>query len=128
MTVVDTHAWLWLVAEPRRLGRHASQLLDQARRIGVPAICCLEVAVLAVRGRILLDRPSLEWMNAALALPRMELLGLTPAVATKAALLPDTFPGDPADRLVVATALLEAAPLVTKDRRIRRSGAVETVW
>jgi PIN domain nuclease of toxin-antitoxin system len=96
--------------------------------VGVPAICCLEVATLAVRGRISLDRPSLEWILDALALPRVELLALTPAVAVKAAGLPATFPGDPADRLIVASALLESATLVTRDDRIRRLSTLETVW
>ena len=128
MTVLDTHAWIWWVSEPARLGKGARRLLDGAKRVGVPAICCLEIATLAARGRITLDRPPLEWMHEALALPRVELLALTPAAALKAAALPSTFPGDPADRLVVATALLEAAILVTRDHRIRRSGLVETVW
>ena len=128
MTVLDTHAWIWWVSAPGRLGRSARRTLDTARRIGVPAICCLEVAALAARGRITLDRPALEWMHAALALPRVELLALSPAVAVKAAGLPVSFPGDPADRLIVATALIEAATLVTKDERIRRSSTVETMW
>jgi PIN domain nuclease of toxin-antitoxin system len=128
MTVLDTHAWIWWVSEPARLGKSARRVLDGAKRIGVPAICCLEVATLAARGRITLDRPPLEWIHEALAAPRVELLALTPAVAVKAAALPSTFPGDPADRLVVATALIDAAILITKDGRIRQSGIVETVW
>ena len=128
MTILDTHAWIWWVSEPARLGKGARRSLDHARRVGVPAICCLEVAVLAARGRITLDRPTLEWMQDALALPRTELLALSPAVAVKAAGLPASFPGDPADRLIVATTLLEAATLVTRDDRIRRSSLVPTVW
>jgi PIN domain nuclease of toxin-antitoxin system len=115
VTVVDTHAWIWWVSEPARLGRTARRALDRATHIGVPAICCLEVAALAARRRITLDRPPLEWMNASLALPHVELLPLTPAVAVRAAALPAAFPGDPADRLIVASALLEAAALVTRD-------------
>jgi PIN domain nuclease of toxin-antitoxin system len=128
MTVLDTHAWIWWVSEPARLGKRARRILDGAKRVGVPAICCLEVATLAARGRITLDRPPLEWIHDALAQPRVELLALTPAVAVKAAALPSTFPGDPADRIVVATAMIESAILVTKDDRIRRSGIVETNW
>ena len=128
MTVVDTHAWIWWVSEPDRLGGAARRVLEGAKRVGVPAICCLEVAALEARGRISLDRPPLEWMLAALALPHVELLPLTPAVAVKAAALPATFPGDPADRLIVATAMLESAALVTRDGRIRRSRTAEVVW
>ena len=128
MTVLDTHAWIWWVSEPARLGKSARRVLDGATRVGVPAICCLELATLAARSRITLDRPPLEWIHEALAQPRVELLALTPAVAVRAAALPATFPGDPADRLIVATALIETATLVTKDEGIRRSRIVETVW
>lgn len=128
MTILDTHAWLWWVGEPARLGTKARRLLGEARRIGVPAICCLEVAALAARERISLDRPVLAWLQESAALPRVELMALTPAIAVKAASLPAAFPGDPADRLIVATALIEGAMLVTKDDRIRQSGVVQTVW
>ena len=128
MTVVDTHAWLWWVGEPARLGREARRSLDSAKRIGVPAICCLEVAALAARGRVTLDRPPLAWMQQALAMPRVELLPLTPAIAVKAAGLPSSFPGDPADRLIVASALVEGAVLVTRDAAIQNASVVETVW
>jgi PIN domain nuclease of toxin-antitoxin system len=128
MIVVDTHAWVWWVSDPTRLGKAARRSLDAAKRIGVPAICCLEVATLAVRGRISLDRPTLEWMHDALADARIELLPLTPAVAVKAADLPEDFPGDPADRIIAATAILESAVLVTKDDRIHKAAVVRTVW
>ncbi len=128
MTILDTHAWIWSVSEPARLGRGARRVLERARRVGVPAICCLEVAALAARGRITLDRPPLEWLQDALGMPRVELIALSPAVAVKAAGLPSSFPGDPADRLIVATALVEAGTLVTKDERIQRSSLVPTVW
>jgi PIN domain nuclease of toxin-antitoxin system len=128
VTILDTHAWLWWVAEPARLGRAARRTVETAKRIGVPAICCLEVATLAIRGRITLDRPILEWLNDALAASHTELISLTPAIAVKAAELPAAFPGDPADRLIVATAIVEAGALVTKDERIRQSGTVRVVW
>lgn len=128
MTVVDTHAWIWWLSEPVRLGARARRTLDGAKRIGVPAICCLEVAVLASRGRMTLDRPLLEWLHDALAVPRVDLLPLSPAVAVKAAALPASFPGDPADRLIVATAQIESAPLVTRDDRIHQASLVTTVW
>lgn len=128
MTVLDTHAWLWWVGDPVRLGRAGRRAIDQAESIGIPAICCLEVAALAARGRVELDRPVLDWLHAALALPRVALLPLTPAVAVKAANLPASFPGDPADRLIAATAIVESATLVTKDERIRTFTDVSTVW
>jgi PIN domain nuclease of toxin-antitoxin system len=126
--VLDTHAWLWWASESPALGRAARREIDRARHIGVPAICCLEVATLAARGRIVLDRPTLRWLDEALAEPRVDLMPLTPAVAAKAAELGADFPGDPADRLIVATAILQSATLLTKDRRVASFPGVTTAW
>jgi PIN domain nuclease of toxin-antitoxin system len=128
MIVLDTHAWLWWVSDPARLGRAAAREIDRAKAIGIPAICCLEVAVAATRGKIALDRPALEWLHAALALPLVELMVLTPAIAAKAAEWPASFPGDPADRLIAATAVIESALLITKDRQIRGQPGVRSAW
>ena len=128
MIVLDTHAWLWWVSAPARLGRLARRQIDEARKVGIPAICCLEIATLAARGRIGLDRPVLAWLQDSLARPDVDLLPLTPAVSVKAAELPTDFPVDPADRLIVATAILESAMLVTKDQRIQQYAGVRTVW
>ena len=61
-------------------------------------------------------------------LPKMELMPLTPPIAVKATQLGRDFPGDPADRLIVATTILESAMLITKDSRIRDYKAVNTIW
>lgn len=127
MIVLDTHAWLWWVSAPARLGRDAARMLAAATRVGVPAICCLEVAAAVSRGRITLDRDVGDWLDAALSLPRVKLLPLTPRVAVLATTL-DDFHGDPADRLIVAAALAESCPLITRDQRIRRYKTVSSVW
>lgn len=127
MIVLDTHAWLWLASEPARLGRSGRAALRRDQVRGVAAISCWEVAMLAARGRIALDRDPVAWMEEALAAERLELLPLTPAVAATSAALAD-FHGDPADRLIVATALVHGATLLTRDERIRAAGAVKTVW
>ena len=101
--------------------------IQGSERIGVAAVSCFEVAAAVAKGRITLDRGTLEWLQQALSAPRLELLPLTPAVAVKATML-GRFHGDPADRLIVATAILESAVLVTKDQRIRKHEAVSTIW
>jgi len=125
--VLDTHAWIWWVSEPARLGRRGRAAIEAADRIGVPAVCCFEVAAAASRGRIGLDRAPLDWLEQALALPRTHLLPLTPAVSVKATQL-GSFHGDPAGRLIVATAIIESARLVTRDRKIRSYPSVTTIW
>jgi PIN domain nuclease of toxin-antitoxin system len=124
--VLDTHAWLWLVSDPKRLGRAAVEAIDQADELGVSAISCWEIAMLAAKGRIALDRPTLDWLEAALAGSSVTLPPVDPGVATLAATLP--LHGDSADRLIVATALIRPVPLVTKDEAIQESGLLQTVW
>lgn len=127
MIVLDTHAWIWLASDPSQLGRAAARALRAARSRGVAAISCWEVAMLAAAGRIELDRDAVAWMDDSLRAERIELLPLTPAVAAVSAQL-EALRGDPADRLIVATALTHGAALVTCDERIRASGVVKTVW
>lgn len=124
MIVVDTHVWFWLVTEPGRLSPPAAEAVDAAEKVGVAAISCWEIAMLVAKGRLLLDRPTSDWLKAALA--GSVLLPLDPDVAELAARL--AMHGDPADRLSVATALTQGATLVTKDDAIRRSGLVQTIW
>jgi PIN domain nuclease of toxin-antitoxin system len=125
--VLDTHAWLWWVGEPRRLGRRTARAIDDADRIGIAAVSCFEVAAAVAKGRVILDRPPLHWLQDALALPKVELLPLTAAVAVNAIQLA-AFHGDPADRLIVATTIIEGAVLATMDRRLRGYAVVQTVW
>ena len=128
MTVLDTHAWIWWMSDPDRLSRRAAAAIRSARQLGVSAISCWEFARLVARRRIAIDRGPLDWIRGALSQPGVELLAVTPIVAVQAAQLPDSFPGDPCDRLIMASALSEGASLVTKDDRLRRSGLVEAIW
>jgi PIN domain nuclease of toxin-antitoxin system len=128
MILLDTHAWVWWISKPSELSRAARHKIGTETRIGVSAISCLEVATAVAKGRISLDRDPLLWLEQALALPKMELLPLTPAVAVKATQLGNDFPGDPADRIIAATSILESAALITKDSRIREYAAVNTIW
>ena len=127
MIVADTHALIWWITDPSRLSARAREVLDSTIVVGVPAIVCWEVAALAERRRISIDAPAFDWLNEVLLLPRVTLLPLTIDVAAAAAKLRDPI-RDPADRLIVATALRMGAPLVTKDHKIIASGVVTTIW
>jgi PIN domain nuclease of toxin-antitoxin system len=125
MILVDTHALLWWLSSPHKLSRRAARTLKSARRVGVAAISTWEIAMLVTKGRIRLDRPALEWINDALAVERVELVPLTPAIAVHAARFP---PGDPADRIIAATAVIEGVPLISADERIAALAGVEIIW
>ena len=128
MIVPDTHVWVWWAAATQRLPAPARHAIDSADRLGVCAISLWEVAMLVAKRRLEFDRDPLVWLKQALALPRIELLPLSPEEAIAATPLPAAFQGDPADRLIVATTNQHRARLVTRDARIRRFEGVTTVW
>lgn len=128
MILLDTHAWIFMVDDPKRLGRAARRAITKADRIGVAAVSMWELALLIEKGRLSLDRELLEWIRDALGQARVELLPMTPAVVATAHQLRGALDGDPGDRIIVATALVEGVKLVTKDGRITDSGIVPVVW
>lgn len=126
MIVADTHALIWWVNGTPELSPRAKRQLD-ANPISIAAITCWEIAFLVVRGRVDVGGDVLTWLNRVLTIPQLDLVPLSAEIAVIAANLPDPI-RDPADRLIVATALHHQVPLVTKDGRIRESGLVQTVW
>lgn len=129
MTVLlDTHAWIWWVADPDRLSERAAEAIAGAGAILVASISCWEVAMLVAKGRMSVDRPLERWIREALARPGLEAVPLLPSVATAAGMLDAAFPGDPADRLIYATARARGAELLTRDRRLRQYDPRTARW
>lgn len=128
MIVLDTHAWVWWVSKPEKLGKRAAREIGKASRVGVPAICVWEVAIKAEAKKLRFDRPYDIWIDAALSDdPRVELLPLLPRIAVAAVQLSWTH-SDPADRFIVASARAHGALLVTADEAIHASGLVRCAW
>ena len=128
MIVLDTHAWIWWVADPARLSTAARKAIDKERVRGICAISVWELAVLIQRGRLVLDRDVADWVRDALAVPGVEVLPLTPEIALAAGGPALDLHGDPADRVIAATTLVHRARLVTKDERLRAVQALDTLW
>jgi PIN domain nuclease of toxin-antitoxin system len=126
--VLDTATWIWRASDPKRLTTGARRAIDQAERALVSAISVWEVAMLVAKRRIQLDRPVEAWVDIALALPGIQLAPLEPAIAVRSAKLPGEFHPDPADRIIVATALERAVAIITPDERIRSYPHVQTAW
>jgi PIN domain nuclease of toxin-antitoxin system len=124
--VADTHALIWWSGSAAELSPTGRAVLDVGP-VSVPSIVCFEVALLARRRRVDLSIDPLEWLARLFQLSNVVLVPITPAIAVLAANLPDPI-RDPADRLIVATALHLRVPLVTKDAKIREAGVVETIW
>lgn len=126
MLVLDTHVWVWLVAGDTTLSPEARRAIEQAAADGavlVPAIAVWEVAMLEARGRLVLGQPVLQWVEQALSAPGLDLAPFSPDVAVESVQLPAPFHDDPADRMIVATARVAGATLVTRDRQILDYGA-----
>lgn len=126
--VLDTHAWLWWTIESDRLSRRASEAIASAGAIGVSAMTCFEVANLVAKGPILLEEGAVAWMRRALARPGVVAVPVSPKIALEAGQLDRTFPGDPADRMIYATARDAGVPLITRDAQIRAYDPRGTIW
>lgn len=127
MILLDTHAWLWWTSSPGKLSRRARAAIDEGDELLVSAISCWEVAMLVAKKRLELDRDVLVWLRQALAQPRIDLEPITPEISVRAANL-EAFHGDPADRLIVATAIGRGAVVLSKDERVRSCELVDAVW
>ena len=107
----------WWSAEPERISRTATKALTEADELAIAAISWFELAWLAEHERIVVAIPLRSWLDQLAA--RVRTLPLTPAIAATAVSLPSSFPGDPTDRLIYATAIEHGLRLVTKDSRLR---------
>ena len=128
--LLDTHVLLfWLSGAGSMTAAQERAVTDASpdSPLLVSDISLWEVAMLSVRGRIALRLPLRDWLEAAVAPPLVRRLSISPAVASEVASLPESFPRDPADRIIVASARVAGARLATQDQRIIDSRVVPTL-
>jgi len=131
MIVLDTHAWIWWVSSPEYLSETAKQTIDEAatgKNIFISSISAWEIAILVSRGRLKLTMKPADWVAASEALPFFDFVPVSNSIALKSVQLPGILHNDPADRIIIATAVSLGATLVTKDEKIRNYPHVKTVW
>ena len=118
--LLDTHAILWWQAGGERLSSVARRAIAAAPALLVSPVSCWEIALLAEKGRITLDRDPTVWIADFLQTDRVAVAELTPTAAVAAARLAAAgLPGDPADAYLYATARERDIPFLTKDERVR---------
>ena len=130
MILADTQVVLWLAFEQHRLSRKARETIDDARAsadgLAISDITLLEIATLVNRGRIHLNATLESFLQEVEA--RFTVLPISGRACARTTGFPASFPKDPADRIIVATALVEGLTLLTADREIRRAKVVRTIW
>lgn len=131
--LLDTHTVLWWQADAQRLSGDAERAIERAASLLVSPLTCWEISSLARQGRIALDREPRAWIDKLFRTARVALAQLTPEAAVWAGQLDRaTFPGDPIDRLIYASAHDLRIPLVTKDEQLRAYAAqaqdLDVIW
>lgn len=129
--VLDTCTWLWLASESEKLSAPARDVIRREKRQGglvVSVFSAWETAKLVEKGKLRLSMPCREWVDAASRLDGLMLYPLTPEICVESTELPGSFHGDSADQIIVATARVLSAPIVTPDRRVVDYPHVATLW
>jgi len=131
MIVLDTHVWVLFVSNPELLSKRAKRALDAAmeeKGILISSISAWEVAVLVAKKRLRLTLDVTDWLTKSEALPFITFIPVDNAIAIKSVNLPQPLHSDPADRIIIATAISMGAPLVTKDEKILKYAHIQTIW
>jgi len=128
--LVDTHVVVWLAFAQDGISRKARTAIDAARKgadgLAISDITLFELATLTSKGRVRLNISLESFLQEVES--RFVVLPITGRVCARAVGLPPSYPKDPADRIIGATALVEGLSLLTADREIRKSKVVRTIW
>lgn len=118
--LLDTHAWIWLMEDNPHFKKFKSAIdeLVPESNILVSTISLWEVAMIESKRRIRFPVSVLEWLRKAVTAPGLRVIPISPEIAVESCQLPELFHGDPADKLLIATARIFDSRLVTHDKKI----------
>lgn len=131
MIVLDTHALIWWINDPDKLSAKARSVVLKAKTqksIYVSSISVWEIAMLVKKERLKLKCKVDEWLRKIESLPFIKFWPVTNKIAFDSVFLSGNPPEDPADKIIISTAINLGYPLISADRKIRRYSKVETIW
>ena len=131
LIVLDTHVLVWWLADALKLSTAAKKAIQAGAaksEVLISAATILEIATLVRRQRLVLTTGFDEWLADLRELPELQIVPVNADIAARAGSFGTEVHGDPIDRLIIATALVSKAKLVSADATIRASRIVPTVW
>jgi len=131
MIVLDTNALIWWASNSERLSRKAKKAIEEAERkkaLYISSISILEIYILVKKNKIKFNTSVDSWLEKVESLPYVNFVPMDNKIAVQSVNLPDLLHKDPADRIIIATALNIEAKLITSDRKIINYKKVQTVW
>jgi PIN domain nuclease of toxin-antitoxin system len=131
MIVLDTHAWIWLVDSPEKLGVRTRRAIETSRESADVYVSCIstwEIYMLVAKGRLELGVLPETWVHRCEELSFLHFVPVDNEIARLSVTACGTMHGDPADRMIAATALYLGAPLATCDRKLQDCDVVPCVW
>ena len=131
MIFLDTHVWIWFVSNPELLSEKASKAIEtsiEENAVLISSISAWEVALLVARKRLEFTLDVADWVAKSGILPFIQFVPIDNDIAIKSVRLPEPIHDDPADRIIIASAMSCGAPLVTKDASIQEYPHVKTLW
>ena len=125
--LLDTNAWIWLFSDPQRIRQEVRDILNHESVVGLSPMSIVEVAQKAEKGRLIFRLPIAQWVQSALPDGRLKLVEISSVIALRAYEWPADFHGDPADRLIAATASIHRLTLVTSDEKLLARSDLKTL-
>jgi len=130
MIVMDTCSIIWDALSPKKLSRKAKKSLNKHEQEGLVFcdISAWEIAMLIRKGKLQVDDTPTNFINAILDSRNYIYKSITPEIADLSVNLGKDINNDPADRLIVATSIIDNYELITADKNLIKSDLVKTIW